>query len=499
MKKIVAAILTFLLLLFGLSVYAKEWEQEITVTYNGELIPFNIEPQIINDRTMVPFRAVFERFGGTVSFDAATRTVSSVKDGKTLSFVIGEYEATIKEGDGEEKIAIDTPPVIVDNYTLVPVRFVAEASGFKVHWDEFYREVVIINTDEWKDLIKKRASSFDKLMNIPVKNLIPGVAAEAEEDLEIKLGVNLSNLRELFTDIKDGPQNADFSLDVKIKNDKNFDGENVASQSHLTLDLSSLNSFLKKTAGENLTEEEKTKIDKVFKWHNINLEVITDKDYNVYIKGKDFIDLIKVLFGDEINELIAYDYLIIPPSAIREPLTNEANTLWEVIDVLCDSADNLITEDIKEIDIIFEVLSQIFSDENVKTTKKADGSEEIVINITKDDFMSAMENMIATIWKYEHVDSLNEAEKAYVEAQMQEMRAFFDAIGFEMKGNILIKDSVIKKSSISTYAKMTNYLVPETNNSRFGFDFKMTSKSAFKELAEIRKITVPKKLTDRVE
>lgn len=44
--------------------------------------------------------------------------------------------------DGEEKI-LDVPPTIINNRTMLPIRFIAEELGCKVEWKEATREVII--------------------------------------------------------------------------------------------------------------------------------------------------------------------------------------------------------------------------------------------------------------------------------------------------------------------------------------------------------------------
>lgn len=54
---------------------------------------FDVEPEIIDGRTMVPVRAIFEAMGASVSWDEASGTVFAEKLGKTVEFKIGEKEA----------------------------------------------------------------------------------------------------------------------------------------------------------------------------------------------------------------------------------------------------------------------------------------------------------------------------------------------------------------------------------------------------------------------
>ena len=70
-------------------------DDEISVLLDGQPISFDVPPQIVEDRTLVPFRAIFEALGYEVGWDQETQTVSGVKGDVTLEMVIGSTTATI--------------------------------------------------------------------------------------------------------------------------------------------------------------------------------------------------------------------------------------------------------------------------------------------------------------------------------------------------------------------------------------------------------------------
>lgn len=111
----------------------------IKVTVNGEYVTFDQSPIIENDRTLVPFRAIFEKLGAKVDWDNDTRTVTAVKDGTTITLKIGEKAINI---NGENK-ELDAASKIVNDRTLVPVRAISEALGCKVEWDGDTKTVII--------------------------------------------------------------------------------------------------------------------------------------------------------------------------------------------------------------------------------------------------------------------------------------------------------------------------------------------------------------------
>jgi len=68
---------------FILAVGAFAAPDKIEVLLNGEVVSFtDAEPRIVDSRTFIPFRAVFNALGfadNDITFDGATRTVSAKK------------------------------------------------------------------------------------------------------------------------------------------------------------------------------------------------------------------------------------------------------------------------------------------------------------------------------------------------------------------------------------------------------------------------------------
>ena len=96
---------------------------------NNEVVAGDAAPYVADSRTMVPIRALTETFGAEVNYDNDARTVT-IKDGDTtVVMTIGEKTYTVND----EEQTMDVAPVIGSgDRTYVPVRFVAEALGYKV-------------------------------------------------------------------------------------------------------------------------------------------------------------------------------------------------------------------------------------------------------------------------------------------------------------------------------------------------------------------------------
>jgi hypothetical protein len=103
---------------------------EIAVTLNGAPLRFDVAPVIVNGRTMVPMRTIFEELGFDVEWHDGI--ITAVNGEKSIQMRIGETEMQI---NGEKTIALDAAPKIMYGRTLVPLRAVAEATGANVEWD----------------------------------------------------------------------------------------------------------------------------------------------------------------------------------------------------------------------------------------------------------------------------------------------------------------------------------------------------------------------------
>jgi hypothetical protein len=110
------------------------------ITVNGTPKPIDASgttPVIVGGRTLLPIRAIVEALGGTIGWNATTRTVTISVDVNTLELVIGNRMATVNGA----KLPIDAAnttivPVIVGGRTMLPVRFVGEQLGGVVEWNQ---------------------------------------------------------------------------------------------------------------------------------------------------------------------------------------------------------------------------------------------------------------------------------------------------------------------------------------------------------------------------
>ena len=99
----------------------------------------------MNDRVMLPIRAVAESAGLTVDWDETKRTVGIRNSAEILDYPENTTGELRVYANGEQIVFDDQEPVIVNGRTLIPLRAAAEALGMSVDWDENTNTVIIAN------------------------------------------------------------------------------------------------------------------------------------------------------------------------------------------------------------------------------------------------------------------------------------------------------------------------------------------------------------------
>lgn len=145
--------------------------QEILVTLDGKKLSFTQNPIIIEGRTMVPLRGIFEELGATVDWNGETQTVTAKKGETEIVLTIGDKAAYV---NGRARV-LDQPGVIVNSTTLVPVRFIAESFDAHVIWDDKANTVVIKTIPEASEPVFEFTSSTEGFVSLGILNAKDGI------------------------------------------------------------------------------------------------------------------------------------------------------------------------------------------------------------------------------------------------------------------------------------------------------------------------------------
>lgn len=147
--------------------------ENVEIYIDNELLECEVSPVNIDERVLVPMRAIFEALGVQVFWNGDDRTVWVERGREFMCIPIDSSEigTGIKNSDDEEvwvdTIHIDVPARIIDDRTFVPVRAVSEMLGAKVSWDGDNNRVVIDSRiNEGGNVYYTSLSDFGRLYTV---------------------------------------------------------------------------------------------------------------------------------------------------------------------------------------------------------------------------------------------------------------------------------------------------------------------------------------------
>jgi len=178
-KMFAAAALTTLGTVF---ISTMAFASDITVKLNGKEIYFeDQQAEIVEGRTLVPLRGVFDSMGFDVEWDASTRSaeISNSLNDITMTENINRIVANTRTID------IDVAPQILNGRLMIPLRAVAESVDADVEWDGNSRTVSIY---------------YNK--NISVDSSIENVGMDEQQYLKTLISIK-DELRDVVNSVPD--------------------------------------------------------------------------------------------------------------------------------------------------------------------------------------------------------------------------------------------------------------------------------------------------------
>lgn len=173
---------------------AQEELKAIEIIINGQVLATEIPPIIEDGRTLVPLRAIFESLEAEVGWDPTQRKVTATKGQTTIVLYIGNKLASVNG----LSITLDVPPRIINDRTLVPLRFVSESLGAEVGWDNINRIVTVASNQTDLDEVTPEVEPSE--VGSPEFNL-PGISL-AQIPEWVNLGLNLSTTDKSYDSAK---------------------------------------------------------------------------------------------------------------------------------------------------------------------------------------------------------------------------------------------------------------------------------------------------------
>lgn len=116
--------------------------QDITLKLNNNVLSPAVAPVIENGSTLVPLRIISENMGASVQWNGEERSVTIAKEDTSIYLVL-DQKNVIVNGEAKE---LAVAPKIINNTTMVPIRFVSENLDCAVSWDGANRVVSIFES-----------------------------------------------------------------------------------------------------------------------------------------------------------------------------------------------------------------------------------------------------------------------------------------------------------------------------------------------------------------
>jgi len=170
MKKIICSIFLGATLIFSYPVVSVA-DQTLQLVINNQSFFLPYPVLIEQGRTLLPLRFFSERFDAKVQYDEGTNTVFITKNQTIIKILLSEGRAFIND----QEQSLNGPIRVLDGRLYVPLRFVGQALGLQISWDE------------------------------PSKAVIVQTATKQQQDQQTQQDVNLTNPRVVWQKVLERP------------------------------------------------------------------------------------------------------------------------------------------------------------------------------------------------------------------------------------------------------------------------------------------------------
>ena len=200
MKKAFVKVVSFVcailsVLVFASAVEINSFSENLTVYYNNENVYENAvnKPYIINDRTMVPLKPIFEAMGWeeeNISFDETTKTAVFRSEEASCEFVNESNVAVKYYNNGEkESFVLDVPATIYNGNFYIPLRAFCNIWETEIVWEDATRSVYIMSTNVEEPEIPEIEEPAETPEELPAE--VPSETADLTEDEAIAFVENI--------------------------------------------------------------------------------------------------------------------------------------------------------------------------------------------------------------------------------------------------------------------------------------------------------------------
>lgn len=172
---------------------------------NGELLP-KVEILLEDDKPLIPIRALSEKLGYKIEWNANERKVMLAKDKSTIELFIGKNTARV---DGKD-YKMDKSVKIINNTTYIPLSFIDKAMGLNVEdakkmegiYPKYYESQMPLSPEKTivRDMrnifIDEKHEYMDKSTGEEAMKLIQEKCTEGLRNFEKSMRANLAASKE---------------------------------------------------------------------------------------------------------------------------------------------------------------------------------------------------------------------------------------------------------------------------------------------------------------
>lgn len=183
----------FILLIVCNSSLAQENIIEVPDTriiIDGVIISFPDVPLSINNRTMLPLRALLLNLGvrdEDIIWDGEEKSVTIINDETRIILKIGNTLAMVDN----TPVQMDVAPLGYSNQRVyIPLRFVSQNLGMKVTWDGLTKTIYIRREQEYnqvKEIIEKSNSAMSQMEKVRINGLANTLVSGRSSDISLKI------------------------------------------------------------------------------------------------------------------------------------------------------------------------------------------------------------------------------------------------------------------------------------------------------------------------
>ena len=341
---------------------------EIHILYNDTVVQYeDVKPVNTDGRVMIPFRAALENMGATVNYEDSARLVTATKGDITISFTLMDDTIYVNKNGAQSTVTMDVPMIIVEDRTLVPIRFMSNAFDMQVGWDGDTQTVIIMDYDDYLAKFKSVAPNLAKLTELPE-------AKFNKSSTQFSFGLGYGSAEPVSISASGTAQTETVDNTSKIAATLDFDGMGMsAKDASAEMIFKDGKLYVKTNIVEQLTDSANSALDGG-KWYSIDAARVID--------GMDITESEKALLKDLISNNTV---------EMSNALFADVHTEGEaVLDVALSSVLDM-----------YEVM-----DKHISVTDSGNGAYSVSVNITGDDYVNMMKEIYGASLTAEDLQAL---------------------------------------------------------------------------------------------